>query len=406
MDLFWQRLRWGGLAAVCIVYGVVLTSLILRGGGLWAYASLAVILSFLGIARAILAKKVEGKPASPYTSWTVMAFFGTAVAAWVPGPQHGALPILFACTTVAAAAQLSMRRGFVYIAALFLAVAASGIYYHAPPVLDLGLAAILIAVGIWALHTLHGVLVTTEDELSLAKRTVSQLSEVNVRFQNHAVLSREWFLNQERYRIARELHDTMGHTLTGLVVKLQVVEALANLDPDRLVQEIELACAITREAMQEIRTVVSSLRGPISSAQRGPALWTTLCENFAACTGVRVKMDFGDDLEPEVDETVNAVFYRFIQEALTNAYRHGAATTIDVATWRREGALLARVSDNGRGVVMLEEGFGLMGIRERVTELGGEMAWRSEYYEGFDIVIGIPRPERGGDGRDQGHDRG
>ena len=193
----------------------------------------------------------------------------------------------------------------------------------------------------------------------------------------------------ERERIAREFHDTLGHTLTGLVVKLQAIQSLVRLDPDRVIEEIDGSCALVREALREARLTVSALRDPVSQVIRGSMLWLTLCETFAKCTGITIQTDFEEEFDT-VDDVTNAVVYRFIQEALTNAYRHGEATLIDVAVWWRRNELRVRVSDNGHGTNGLQEGFGITGIRERVSELKGQVGWKSEYGKGFDIAIIIP----------------
>jgi signal transduction histidine kinase len=118
-----------------------------------------------------------------------------------------------------------------------------------------------------------------------------------------------------------------------------------------------------------------------------------------------VHTNITEDLE-EIGGNISEAFYRVIQEALTNAYRHGGADYVDVSMgWERAaGLVLLRVSDNGSGTAKVTPGNGLTGMSERIARLGGSIAWRTLPGRGFDL--GIQVPWRGsGDGKDPCPDR-
>jgi len=383
-----------GLGAGTVIAGCIAIAL-LNGHdtavrSLWICLGLA---SFWGgtLASYLAARHAEDKTPSPLL--LALIWVGGALLAWMPGSHQLLVPWLFACVGWFTLALMKLKPGLFFLITQFGAVSSACLLHNEPALAQLAIIMVLLIGAAWLFKSMEHEYNKVNAELRQTRRSVGQLAEANVRLQNHAIQAREWLINQERYRIAREIHDSLGHTLTGLVVKLQATEALIQLDPVRTAEEIRSACAMTREALQETRAAVSSLRDPVSGVLHGSALWVKLCETYAACTGVKIKIDIEQGLA--VDDTINAVFYRFIQEALTNAYRHGEASMIDVAVWGHPDALLGRVSDNGQGILNMREGFGLTGIRERIGELGGEVAWRSEYGKGFDLAIKVPWPGGG-----------
>ncbi|TCL65326.1 signal transduction histidine kinase [Hydrogenispora ethanolica] len=398
MDRFWTLVRWGGVALTTAVFGVLFLWIATRPGAGPAaleLSHLGLIACCLGLAGHIALiwrateRQNKERPA-PRTWWILLAWFGTATLLLLPGAHQPASAWLLATALGCSLLALRLRQVLCFAGLLSLAALVSDVWLRPRPALGTyALAGVMLAVAAGAIRFLYRELHLAREELSQLRREVGYLTQTNVRLQNHVIQEKELLLVRERDRIAREFHDTLGHTLTGLVVKLQAIQALVKVDPARAVEEIDSSCALVREALREARLAVSALRDPVSKVSRGRALWTALCETFAKCTGITIQTDIEEEFDG-ADDALNAVVYRFIQEALTNAYRHGEATLINVAVWCRDRELRVRVSDNGHGVNQLHEGFGITGIRERVTELQGQVGWRSEYGKGFDIAIVIP----------------
>ena len=398
MDRFWAMIRWGASLGTSVLFGLVfflsLTDLKTGSGvPLLVYSGLiAAGAGWIGNLILVWIAVSVQKGKVPFPKWigTVLSWSGTALLILLPGAHHTVLPWLFAVTVGCAMLALNFRQNLIFVGLLGLSAIASDFWIR--PRMDISVFLLILVIMIGAagvIHFLYRELTAARNEMSQLRREVGYLTQTNVRLQNHAVQEREMILGGERERIAREFHDTLGHTLTGLVVKLQAIQSLVRLDPDRVIEEIDGSCALVREALREARLTVSALRDPVSQVIRGSMLWLTLCETFAKCTGITIQTDFEEEFDT-VDDVTNAVVYRFIQEALTNAYRHGEATLIDVAVWWRRNELRVRVSDNGHGTNGLQEGFGITGIRERVSELKGQVGWKSEYGKGFDIAIIIP----------------
>ena len=224
-----------------------------------------------------------------------------------------------------------------------------------------------------------------------AKWAASELTNVVMRLEDSIHKARIEAQNKERSRIARQVHDTVGYSLTAVIVQLNVVRELVQRKSLR--SRIEQLEELMRQSLKDTRETVTVLRKENSEGRNESwrDTWIRLCNIFSNCTGVRIHVIIGDELRA-VDGEVGEALYRMLQESLTNAYRHGRATFIDVAMkWKKElKRILFRVSDNGIGCKHVEPGNGINGIMERVTALQGEVVWNTLPNKGFDIGIDIP----------------
>ena len=200
----------------------------------------------------------------------------------------------------------------------------------------------------------------------------------------------------ERARIARELHDVLAHTLSGLAVQLEVTGLLASstgADPG-LVEQLTRARHLAREGMAGARRAVSALRG---DALPGPALLARLVADTRDATGVPVELSVHGEPRPLAPEAGLTV-YRAAQEALTNVAKHagqGARVVMEVA-WEPADVVL-RVRDSGGDGVptgLPSGGFGLTGMAERAALLGGELV-AAPVEGGFEVLLRLPCPVSG-----------
>jgi len=223
-----------------------------------------------------------------------------------------------------------------------------------------------------------------------ARRAAAGLVSVNARLQDAVDRTASITRLRERARIARDIHDDVGHTLTALIVQLQAAAEVFLVEPQNLVARLNRLEEMVWSTIQDVRRTVSTLRDE-SAVNIGTIRWQRLCEAFADAAGVDVITRMDESLEivsSEISETV----YRIIQEALTNAYRHGNAEVIDVSMYYdpEEEEILLRISDNGQGAQQFEVGNGLRGIRERVAATKGEIVWQTFPGRGFDLGAVIP----------------
>jgi PAS domain S-box-containing protein len=212
--------------------------------------------------------------------------------------------------------------------------------------------------------------------------------------------------DEERRRIARELHDSTGQSLAALVIHLSAVSAkIADVDPSAA-ELLREAILLSQKASDETRTLSYLLYPPTLdyAGLRSALEW--YIEGFTQRSKVKVDLNvsLGADRLPEI---VERTLFRIVQESLTNIFRHSGSDTASVQIEARSGTVRLEVADNGKGIS--EEilatlnssggqlGVGIRGMRERVRQLGGWLQIRS-WPSGTTIIVTLPVTESAGDG--------
>ncbi len=192
---------------------------------------------------------------------------------------------------------------------------------------------------------------------------------------------------RERNRIAREIHDTLGHTLTGLAAGIDACIALAGDEKTPLRNQLDLLSKVSRNGIKDIRMSVSSLRPDAPDRLNLESAIKELVENTKRVAGVNIIFNC-EDINLKFDEDEEMAIYRIVQESLTNSIRHGNAENIEVMVKKNFGSIGLMIHDDGIGCEKIESGFGLRHIRERVNMLKGQVNFRSE--NGFIVEAMIP----------------
>jgi len=168
----------------------------------------------------------------------------------------------------------------------------------------------------------------------------------------------------ERLRIARDLHDTIGHRLTALRLQLEVAKNSAG---ERQEQAIETSSEVARILLGEVREVVSAMRKDAAID-----LAAVLSHLVRAVPRPKIALAI-DSAVHGVDASLTHAIFRFVQEAATNAARHASAETLVVEIAREGDAVRVSARDDGTTTGTIREGNGLRGLRERFEELGGSL---------------------------------
>lgn len=192
----------------------------------------------------------------------------------------------------------------------------------------------------------------------------------------------------ERRRVARELHDGVGQTLTGVVLQL---ETLARLTPPDLREQMLALQESARGGVEEVREIARGLR-PEALDEFGlrPAL-VTLASGFAERAGLRVRRRLDAEL-PALGREVELVIYRVAQESLTNVVRHASASAVELVLERHDGAVVLRVRDDGRGFnpASTSPGGGMRGMSERAMLVGGRLVIEPVAPHGTEVRLEVP----------------
>jgi signal transduction histidine kinase len=221
--------------------------------------------------------------------------------------------------------------------------------------------------------------------MSAQRRQRAALAEANRKLVQYAATVEQLTISRERNRLSRELHDTLAHTLSALVVQLDAVMAVWDPIPTRAREMLEGMLETTRKGLDETRRSLKALRAaPLEEMGLSLAV-RALAEDFAVRHNMSLELDVAEEfnsISPEIEHG----FYRVAQEALENAAQHAGAQQIKVKLEKDNGSLTLIVRDDGRGFeadqAASENKLGLQGMYERAEVIGAQLEVISEMDEG------------------------
>ncbi len=224
-------------------------------------------------------------------------------------------------------------------------------------------------------------------------RAAEELKVVNIQLEDYSKKSEEMAKTRERNRLAREIHDTIGHNLTGIATGLEACLDLIDRDLEKTKVQIGKISDLAKKGLLDVRRSVSELRpDTLERFSLIPAI-RKLSEDINDCTNTKVILDIqGEEFKLNADE--EETIYRVVQEGITNAVRHGHAKDIYIKLNFENPSLLLEIVDNGKGCAKIAEGFGLKHIKERVAMLAGSVEFGMREEGGFRIYAYIPTRRR------------
>jgi signal transduction histidine kinase len=199
---------------------------------------------------------------------------------------------------------------------------------------------------------------------------VLRLTSANIEFQDYAFHVRDESMEIERHRIARDLHDGIGYTLTNLMMMMEASQDLISPQQERLGAILRSARDHAQEGIAEMRRTLRELR---AIEPRPPACIPAIAQlssGFQNATGVSVRVDYRN-LPWSLAPDITGILCRMVQEGLTNAFRHGKATEVVLGFWHRTDGIQVTIQDNGIGSKDIKEGIGIQGMKERIEPRGG-----------------------------------
>lgn len=221
------------------------------------------------------------------------------------------------------------------------------------------------------------------------KRNLVELQEAYAHLQEASVTSMRNAVLDERTRIARDIHDAVGHSLTSLIVQMQALRYMIAKDPSQAEQSLSGMLEVARQGLQDIRTSVHALADDRSVSGLAPL--RALLVRMEATTSIRYS--FESELpEEEIAAADATLLFSIMQEAITNMVRHAKATQVDVRLKQEAGSIALNIRDNGQAVAGVEvrEGFGLKMMRARLEEDGGKLTVGAIEPHGFEIHALLP----------------
>lgn len=227
------------------------------------------------------------------------------------------------------------------------------------------------------------------------ERLARDLQSANYRLAEYAAQVEELATMKERNRLAREIHDNLGHFLTVVHVQIEAARTIMEVNPDKAQDALTKAQKLTQDGLSSVRQSVSALReSPLAQRPLTKAVSLLVKENQSA--GIASTMTVTGEpraLDPKIELTL----YRAAQEGLTNIRKHAHASQVDLhLDYQSNQYIQLQVKDNGTGAAKADGGFGLLGIQERVQLLDGTINIETELGKGFILTIQIPIPQENG----------
>jgi signal transduction histidine kinase len=241
-------------------------------------------------------------------------------------------------------------------------------------------------------------LVRATNTVDFQRRSLENLAAANHSFVEHLENVEAESADRERLRITRELHDSIGYSMTNMTMMMNASRYLIRENPDKLVEYCQKTKELASSTLQETRQILYKLRAVGAQAvQSPPMFFARLCRDFGEATGVRTDCHVGN-LPSAVGDRVFATLFRAVQVGLINALRHGNTGHITLAFWLTADELRMKIWNDTPlyplDLATMGEGIGLRGIRERLETLRGELTY-GPVADGFELAVTIPREETG-----------
>jgi signal transduction histidine kinase len=218
------------------------------------------------------------------------------------------------------------------------------------------------------------------------------IQEQNKVLEQYAAQIEGLTLLEERNRLARELHDSIGHHFTSVTVGLDAISYMIDINPKQAKQKAEALALVSRKGLNEIRHSIHQIAPSENDVLLSKQL-AEIAKKFQEHTGTLVQFQTEGE-EPQLSPQMKLTFIRCLQEAFTNAKRHGQATEIGATLSFTENKIMLQIENNGERFETVKHGFGLNAMKNRLEELQGNLDIQSNAENGVVVTCAIPMKGR------------
>lgn len=218
-------------------------------------------------------------------------------------------------------------------------------------------------------------------------KKLSMVAMINKKMQKYVIVTEKFGEKNERKRLARELHDTIGHALAGMAVGVDACITMIDKNPQLAKAQLKIISKAIRKGMKDVRNSLNKMRPDFLQQYRLKEAIEKMKEEISDVTDLKINLNYQID-ETGFDTKIEDILFRVIQESITNSIRHGLATVVDIDIYKEYNLLCLKIKDNGKGCKAINYGFGLKQMVERVSQIRGDINFYSE--NGFTTEIKIP----------------
>ncbi len=221
-----------------------------------------------------------------------------------------------------------------------------------------------------------------------AQNLNNELNEAYKKLREYSSEIEELTIVKERGRVASEIHDSLGHSLTALIMHLDFLENVIDKDIEKAKIIIFKSQDLARNSMDGLRRAVYALKEEIYSNGLKSAI-DELIGNLATTNNIKINLNFEEEIE-DISPDVKNVIYRTLQEGLTNGIKHGKATRFLIDIMMINDGIELKIKDNGNGCREIIKGNGLSNIEDRISRVHGRVIFSSTINDGFSIDVYMP----------------
>lgn len=218
-------------------------------------------------------------------------------------------------------------------------------------------------------------------------KKLSMVAMINKKMQKYVIVTEKFGEKNERKRLARELHDTIGHALAGMAVGVDACITMIDKNPQLAKAQLKIISKAIRKGMKDVRNSLNKMRTDFLQQYRLKEAIEKMKEETSDVTDLKINLNYQID-ETGFETKIEDILFRVIQESITNSIRHGLATVVDIDIYKENNLLCLKIKDNGKGCKAINYGFGLKQMVERVSQIRGDINFYSE--NGFTTEIKIP----------------
>lgn len=382
--ILWIFLAWGSI--YMLTY---------KGNNIIMLVALIVLLCISLLTMNKLGEVLKSKDAS----FKINIFLESALIYWIARIDvSGASEILFFILTGRAVIGFSMKYGLIFTLINFLSFIIIDYIKLGYPALVSILPRVfnyLLNFGfVFGFSFVAKFEILQREKLDKTKRELEKAYE---KLQESYDTKEELLVERERNKIAGEIHDTVGHTLTTVIVELEAAKRLMKKDMELSLEKLELAQEQVRKGLNDIRKSVRALKSGDEILEFEPSI-VSLIEETEKHSGARIEYNLAKF--KNLDKNVHRVLLRALQEGLTNGIRHGQSSEFKLSITKGDNAVVFNLEDNGLGADSLKLGFGLSNMKHRVEQLNGDFKVSLAKNHGCKIYIEIPLGKEKIDGQD------
>lgn len=285
---------------------------------------------------------------------------------------------------------LLLRSFWMYIPAFLSAICYAIAVYGYTQNFETTLGAIPIyAAGVFFIMIFTQVAIGEEQARHEVNRLIGDLEAANARLREFAVQVEDLTITKERNRLAREIHDGLGHYLTTINMQIQAASAVMQQDPETAHSMLVKAQNLSQEALQDVRRSVNTLR---SSSDESQPLRKRIDRLLKDGEMANLHTEFTiRGIYRELDSKKSVTLFRAAQEGFSNTRKHASATVFSIVLdFTNPDIVRMTIQDNGKGTDKIDGGFGLIGLHERLTLVDGNCEIFTSKGEGFTLQITVP----------------